>query len=65
MAFDQNRYISDFKRENYDQMAFLVPKGRRKIIKDYASKQGLSVSQLVVRALEECYKLDLSRQDGE
>ncbi len=61
MAFDQNRYISDFKKENYDQMAFLVPKGKRKVIKDFANKQGLSISQLVIRALEEQYKLDLSK----
>lgn len=61
MAFDQNRYISDFKKENYDQMAFLVPKGKRKIIKDFANKQGLSISQLVIQALEEQYKLDLSK----
>ena len=61
MAFDQNKYITEFKRDNYDQMAFLVPKGKRKVIKDYAQKQGLSVSQLVVRALEEQYKLDLGK----
>lgn len=61
MAFDQNKYISDFKKDNYDQMAFLVPKGKRKVIKDFANKQGLSISQLVIRALEEQYKLDLSK----
>lgn len=61
VAFDQNKYISDFKKDNYDQMAFLVPKGKRKVIKDFANKQGLSISQLVIRALEEQYKLDLSK----
>lgn len=61
MAFDQNSYITDFKRDNYDQIAILVPKGKKLDIKRCAAEKGISVSQLVVRALEECYKLDLSK----
>lgn len=61
MAFDSNAYKTDFKRENYDQMAFLVPKGKRKVVRECAAKHGVTISQLVVQALEECYKLDLSK----
>lgn len=64
MAFDANQYIADFKRNNYDQIGILVPKGRKKTIKDCAAREGISVSQLVIKALEECYKLDLSKADG-
>lgn len=61
MAFDQNKYITEFKRDNYDAVTFLIPKGKKKVLKDYAQKQGLSVSQVVVRALEEQYRLDLGK----
>ena len=61
MAFDQDKYIADFKKENYDQMAFLVPKGKRQVVRECAAKRGVTISQLVVQALEECYNLDLSK----
>lgn len=64
MAFDSNAYKTDFQRQNYDRVVALVPKGRGKEIKDFAAVQGKSVSQLIVEALENYYKLDLSKADG-
>jgi hypothetical protein len=61
MAFDQNKYVADFKRENYDAVTFLIPKGEKAALKQRAQIDGISVSQLVVRALEEFYKLDLGK----
>ena len=61
MAFDSNKYKADFRRDNYDAVTFLIPKGKKKVLKDYAQNNGLSVSQVVVRALEEFCKLDLSK----
>lgn len=61
MAFDQNQYINEYKRENYDRLSILIPKGRKKDIKTIADSKGVSVSQLVVEALETCYNLDLSK----
>jgi hypothetical protein len=61
MAFDQNKYVADFKRENYDAVTFLIPKGKKAALKQRAQIDGISVSQLVVRALEEFYKLDLGK----
>ena len=64
MAFDKVSYDNDFKRQNYDVIRALVPKGCGKEIKEYAAIQGKSVSALIVEALELCYKLDLSKKDG-
>ena len=46
MAFDNNSYQAEYKRQNYDTIRALVPKGKSKVIKDYATTQGVSVSQL-------------------
>lgn len=64
MAFDPNAYKTDFQRQNYDRVVALIPKGKGKVVKDYAATKGMSVSQVIVEALESYCKLDLSRQDG-
>lgn len=64
MAFDQISYIAEYNKANYDVVRATVPKGKGKVIKDFAKTQGVSVSQLIVDALEKCYKLDLSKADG-
>lgn len=64
MAFDNNSYQTEYKRQNYDRMTVLVPKGRSKDVKAFAQAQGKSISQVIVEALETCYKLDLSKADG-
>lgn len=61
MAFDPVQYVNDYKRQNYDRIVALVPKGKGKVIKDYAKTQGKSVSQVVVEALESVHGLDLSK----
>mgnify|MGYP003321134870 CR=1 FL=1 len=59
MAFDQIGYIAEYNKANYDVIRATVPKGRGKEIKAFAKAQGKSVSQLIVDALENCYKLVL------
>ena len=61
MAFDKVAYDNDFKRQNYDEIRALVPKGKREEIKKFAKEKGVSISRLVVEALEEHYGLDLSK----
>lgn len=64
MAFDQIGYIAEYNKANYDVVRATVPKGKGKEIKAFAKSQGKSVSQLIVEALETCYRLDLSKADG-
>ena len=61
MAFDQNQYINDWKRRNYDEVHVLIPKGKKETIKKMAKEKGLSVSRFIVEALENYYYIDLSK----
>ena len=65
MAFDKNKYDNEYKRQAYDRITILVPKGKSKDVKALAASHGKSVSGLIVDMLETQYKLDLSKADGE
>lgn len=58
--FNQYKYIADFKRENYDRLEVLLGKGNKKKLKELSKKSGSTVNQLVVTAVEEKYKIDLT-----
>ena len=60
-SMDFVQYNNQYKRENYDRVLVLLPKGRGIQLKMAAVVRGLSVSQLVTRALEAQYNLDLSK----
>lgn len=59
--FNKNQYSSAYTKENYDRVLVLVPKGRKADIKKLAEQKGITTTQLVIRALESCYGLDLSK----
>lgn len=61
MAFDKNDYDNQYKRENYDVIRALIPKGKAQELKAYAKAHGTSVSALIVDALESRYGFDLSK----
>lgn len=61
MAFDQQKYIRDYTKENYDRIEFLVPKGRKAEFKQFAKSKGRSVSEVIVEALESYYNINLSK----
>lgn len=53
-------YSIAFKRENYDQVVVLLPKGKKQVLKQFATSQGESMTQLVIHALESCYGINLT-----
>lgn len=61
MAFDQNKYISDFQRQNYDRIVLQIPKGKKQLLKDIAKENQESLNKIVINALEQFYKIDLSK----
>ena len=68
MAFDQSKYISGFLSENYDEVKFRVPKGKRVILRDIAKEKNIldtkgkvSLNRMIIEALEQTYHIDLSR----
>ena len=70
MAFDKTGYKTEHRKSNYDQVVFQLPKGKRELLKqeaeirDIRDSQGkLSVSRMIVLALEKQYGLDLHTKE--
>lgn len=70
MAHDHNSYSQAYDKENYDRVVFKLPKGKRTLLKqeaeirDIRDSQGkLSVSRMIVLALEKQYGLDLHTKE--
>lgn len=47
MGFDQNKYTNEFKKEHYDRITVLVPKGTKARWKAAAQRRGKSLSAYV------------------
>ena len=61
MAYDKVAYARQYNESNYDVVRTYVPKGCKAAIKASAAQRGMSVSQLIIQALESyCKELDLS-----
>ena len=46
-------------KENYDKIFVNVPKGNKRLLKEYAESNGLSMSDLIVAAVKRMYGIDL------
>lgn len=62
---ERNRYQEDYKRENYDIIKVLTPKGTRERLKVEAARQGLTVSMLIYQAIAQILPPDLPEPSGE
>lgn len=67
MAFDENKYKAQYSKDNYDQILIKVPKGKKETLRQLATdlnvkdnKGLISVTRLIINALEKTYKIDLS-----
>ena len=70
MAFDQTKYVTDYIKENYDRVEVKVPKGKRAVLKKMAQelnfvddKGKVSVSRMIIEAIEQVHHVDLSKPD--
>ena len=50
--FNQIAYQNDYKREKYDRMELLLPKGRKELLKKKAKAAGVSMSEYINSLLE-------------
>ena len=67
MAFNENKYKAQYAKDNYDQILIKVPKGKKEKLRQLATdldvrdnKGLISVTRLIINALEKTYKIDLS-----
>ena len=44
---------SQYNKENYEQVRFILPVGQRELLKEYAASVGLSVNKLLVKSIIE------------
>lgn len=51
--FDQIAYQNNYKREKYDKIEVIVPKGEKDHIKQAAKAAGLSVSAYIYKVVQE------------
>lgn len=67
MAYDEKKYKAQYTKENYDQVMIKVPKGQKETLRQLATdldikdnKGLISVTRLIINALEKTYKINLS-----
>ena len=56
MAFDQIKYSNAYNKENYDKVQIMVPKGEKESWKALAKKQGISMSEMIRRAVADYFE---------
>lgn len=54
----QQKAVSKYMKENYDELKVRVPKGKKDIIKAHATEQGESINGFVNRAIDETMERD-------
>lgn len=59
MPFDQNKYNSEYTKNNYDTVRFIVPKGKKEALQVIADREGKSLTALIIECLEDCLAIDL------
>lgn len=58
-GFDKKEYDKQFNKENYEYFGIKLPKGNKRLLKEYAESNGLSMADLIVAAVKRMYGIDL------
>ena len=51
--FNQTKYIAEYNKKNYDRIELKVPKGLKAIWQEKAKSAGMSLTEYIVKKLEE------------
>ena len=49
----QQRAVTKYMKENYDEIKVRMPKGQKDIIKAFAERNGESLNSFIIRAINE------------
>jgi len=60
----QQRAVSKYMKENYDEIKVRVEKGKKEIIKAHAESTGESVNAFIQRAISEAIERDKEKTGG-
>lgn len=53
MAYEKIAYNNEFNRQNYDAITIRVPKGEKVVWQTAAKSKGLSLTEIIRRAMED------------
>ena len=53
MAYDKNKYNQQYKKDHFDRINFVLPKGEKDKIKEAAEKCGISAGEFIRQAVNE------------
>lgn len=56
MAYEKIKYNNQYNKANYDKITILVPKGEKDEWKAFAQKKGLSMTEMVRRAVADYFE---------
>jgi len=54
----QQKAVSKYMKNNYDEIKIRIPKGQKEIVQAYAQENGESVNALIWRLLQEAMGVD-------
>lgn len=63
--FNQNKYISQYKKDHYDKIVFHIPKGKKEILKETADRAGKSMARLIIDSIEKQNHIDLTIDENQ
>lgn len=52
----QKQATARYNKKAYDRIDIIIPKGKRKVIQDFARKQGLSANKFINQAIDKAMK---------
>ena len=61
MAFDSNAYKNGYRRDMYDAIQLMLPKGKKAIVQKCANAEGESLNKFIIGCIEKSTGLDLSK----
>lgn len=51
IEFNQNKYIQEYNKKNYDRVNLILPKGEKEKLKAIAKEKGESLNSYIVAAI--------------
>ena len=61
----QQKAVSKYMKENYDEIKIRIPKGQKEIVQVYAQKRGESVNALIWRLLQDVMGVDKTAEGND
>lgn len=65
MAFNKRAYDLAWQKENKDRVVIDIPKGNRTKLRDFAKRNGMTVTEIIATSVQKCYGFNMLEQNKE